>query len=164
MYINGLDDIDNSLLTLLKENARYSYSELADRVGLSRIAVRNRIQAMEKARLIRGYEVKIAPGGIDNSLEFIISVSPKPEYYDCAVDVLTNCDMIYRVCVATGDCRIYAFGTALNVTALDELYHRLKSIFSEVSYFNLDIIASTYKDVDGGITYEGNVKECTEDA
>ncbi len=47
MRINGLDDIDNTLLTLLKENARYTYSELAEYVGISRVAVKNRIQDME---------------------------------------------------------------------------------------------------------------------
>ena len=104
MHINGLDDIDNLLLTLLKENARYSYSELGQKAGLSRVAVKNRIQSMEDIGLIRGYEVRIAPKRIDNSVEFIVNMSPKPDYYDQAVDMLSDSDMIQAVHAVTGEC------------------------------------------------------------
>ena len=164
MHINGLDEIGNSLLTLLKENARYSYSELGEKVGLSRVAVKNRIDAMEEMGLIRGYEVKIAPRSIDNSVEFIVNISPKPEYYEYAVDMLSNSDMIQKVMAVTGDCKIYAFGTAPNAAALDSFYRRVRSVFTEVCYLSFDIIASIYKDVDGGIEYEGKKQKRTEDA
>ena len=164
MHINGLDDIDNLLLTLLKENARYSYSELGQKSGLSRVAVKNRIQNMEDIGLIRGYEVRIAPKRIDNSVEFIVNMSPKPDYYDYAVDVLSNSDMIQKVLAVTGDCKLYAFGTAPNAAALDAFYRRIRSVFTEVRYLSFDITASIYKDVDGGIEYEGKKQKRTEDA
>lgn len=164
MHINGLDDIDNLLLTLLKENARYSYSELGQRAGLSRVAVKNRIQSMEDIGLIRGYEVRIAPKRIDNSVEFIVNVSPKPDYYDYVVDILSNSDMIQSVHAVTGDCKLYAFGTAPNAAALDTFYRKIRTVITEVRYLSFDIIASTYKDVDGGIEYEGKKQKCTEDA
>lgn len=164
MHINGLDDIDNTLLTLLKENARYSYSELGQKSGLSRVAVKNRIQNMEDIGLIRGYEVRIAPKRIDNSVEFIVNMSPKPDYYDYAVDVLSNSDMIQKVLAVTGDCKLYAFGTAPNAAALDAFYRRIRSVFTEVRYLSFDITASIYKDVDGGIEYEGKKQKRTEDA
>ena len=164
MHINGLDDIDNILLTLLKENARYSYSELGQKSGLSRVAVKNRIQNMEDIGLIRGYEVRIAPKRIDNSVEFIVNMSPKPDYYDYAVDILSNSDMIQKVLAVTGDCKLYAFGTAPNAAALDAFYRRIRSVFTEVRYLSFDITASIYKDVDGGIEYEGKKQKRTEDA
>lgn len=164
MHINGLDDIDNTLLTLLKENARYSYSELGQKSGLSRVAVKNRIQNMEDIGLIRGYEVRIAPKRIDNSVEFIVNMSPKPDYYDYAVDILSNSDMIQKVLAVTGDCKLYAFGTAPNAAALDAFYRRIRSVFTEVRYLSFDITASIYKDVDGGIEYEGKKQKRTEDA
>ena len=164
MHINGLDDIDNTLLTLLKENARYSYSELGQKSGLSRVAVKNRIQNMEDIGLIRGYEVRIAPKRIDNSVEFIVNMSPKPDYYDYAVDILSNSDMIQKVLAVTGDCKLYAFGIAPNAAALDAFYRRIRSVFTEVRYLSFDITASIYKDVDGGIEYEGKKQKRTEDA
>ena len=43
MFLDGLDLLDQKILALLIQNARYSYSELGEKVGLSRVAVRTRI-------------------------------------------------------------------------------------------------------------------------
>lgn len=59
--------IDNKLLNLLMENARAGYSDLATEVGLSRVAVKNRITDMEEMGLIQGYRVKLAPRKVNNA-------------------------------------------------------------------------------------------------
>ena len=40
MYLSGLDEIDRKMLDLLTQNARYTYSELGERLGLSRVAIK----------------------------------------------------------------------------------------------------------------------------
>jgi DNA-binding Lrp family transcriptional regulator len=55
MEISGLDDIDNRIIELLRENARISYSEIGNAVGKSRVAVKTRIDQLEKKGIIRGY-------------------------------------------------------------------------------------------------------------
>ena len=47
-----LDQIDRQILDLLIENARVPLIEIAERVGLSRVAVKNRIDALEKSGVI----------------------------------------------------------------------------------------------------------------
>lgn len=154
MHIIGLDDINNRILTMLKENARASYSEIADAVGLTRVAVKNRIRDMEEMGLIRGYEVKIAPKKMDHAIEFVLNISPRPEHYDYAVGILGKNPLIHKLYAMSGDCKIYAFGVAPNQEQLDAFYRKVRAIFTEVRYFSFDIVASTYKDVDGGIEYE----------
>ncbi len=48
MYLDGLDEIDKKIVSLLTENARMSYVDIAKEVNLSRIAVKARIDALEK--------------------------------------------------------------------------------------------------------------------
>ena len=48
MYLDNLDSFDQQILSLLTKNARYSYSEIGDIIGLSRVAVKSRIYALEK--------------------------------------------------------------------------------------------------------------------
>ena len=43
MWIKGLDGIDNQIINLLLDDARMSYSEIAQIVGLTRTSVKNRI-------------------------------------------------------------------------------------------------------------------------
>ena len=45
MYLNGLDELDQKIIQLLIENARISYSDIGKETGISRVAVKARIQA-----------------------------------------------------------------------------------------------------------------------
>lgn len=47
MYLNGLDSLDREIVRLLIENARISYSDIGEKIGISRVAVKARIQALE---------------------------------------------------------------------------------------------------------------------
>ena len=48
MFLDGLDEMDQKIVQLLIKNARMSYSDIAQQVGISRVAVKMRIQALEK--------------------------------------------------------------------------------------------------------------------
>jgi Lrp/AsnC family leucine-responsive transcriptional regulator len=50
-----LDDIDVQLLALLQSDGRITNADLAKRVGLSPPSVLQRVRALEKAGLIKGY-------------------------------------------------------------------------------------------------------------
>lgn len=41
MRFGGIDEIDNQIIDMLAENARASYSDIGERVGLSRTAVKS---------------------------------------------------------------------------------------------------------------------------
>ncbi len=163
MHIVGLDDIDNKILTLLKENARASYSEIAEQVGLTRVAVKNRIQAMEETGVICGYQAKIAPAKAGLGIEFIVTISPKTETYEYVLSRLAKSPLIHKLVGTSGDCKIIAYGIAPNTEYVNEFYRRARLIFTDVNYFFFDVITSTYKDVDGGIEYE-RVEEKPSDA
>ena len=48
MYLDGLDRIDQQIIDLLTHNARMSYVDIGKELGLSRVAVKTRIQTMEE--------------------------------------------------------------------------------------------------------------------
>jgi Lrp/AsnC family transcriptional regulator, leucine-responsive regulatory protein len=54
-----LDEIGWKVLQELQENARLTYSELGQRIGLSSTAVADRIHRMEEAGIIAGYHAQI---------------------------------------------------------------------------------------------------------
>ena len=61
MFLDGLDELDRKIVGLLIGNARMSYSELGERVGISRVAARMRVQALEKKGVIEEYTTVIDP-------------------------------------------------------------------------------------------------------
>ena len=46
MFLEGLDALDQKIVQLLIKNARISYSDIGQEVGISRVAVKARIQAL----------------------------------------------------------------------------------------------------------------------
>lgn len=56
-----LDKTDQELLSLLRENARYSIAYLAKKLRVSRATVTNRIARLEKEGIILGYSVELRP-------------------------------------------------------------------------------------------------------
>ena len=61
MYLDGLDELDQKIIQLLIENARISYSDIGEKTGISRVAVKARIQALEKKGVIEEYTTIINP-------------------------------------------------------------------------------------------------------
>ena len=61
MFLDGLDELDQKIVQLLIKNARISYSELGEQVGISRVAVKMRVQALEKHGIIEEYTTIVNP-------------------------------------------------------------------------------------------------------
>lgn len=59
--MQNLDQTDQRLLSLLRENARYSIAYLAQKLQVSRGTVTNRMARLEEEGVIRGYTVELRP-------------------------------------------------------------------------------------------------------
>ena len=46
VFLDGLDETDQKIVKLLIRNARMSYSDIGKQIGLSRVAVKLRVQAL----------------------------------------------------------------------------------------------------------------------
>ena len=73
-----LDTTGWQILQALQENARLSYSELGQRVGLSSPAVAERIRRMEDAGIISGYHAEINLAKVGFPITAIIRMSTSP--------------------------------------------------------------------------------------
>lgn len=56
-----MDSVDQHLLSLLRKDARTSVATLAQKLGVSRGTVTNRVAKLEDAGIIVGYTVKLRP-------------------------------------------------------------------------------------------------------
>ena len=153
MNIDGLDRLDHAILEEIKENARMSYSDIGEKVGLSRVAVKNRMEIMEKAGVIKGYKTVIDETNIPEGLSFILDVEINPEEYENVVEILANDNYIRQIYNTTGECKVHCMGFAPNSKTLsahiNHLYIRTKGI----RRMNWNMLVNTIKDVDGGVEY-----------
>ena len=73
-----LDEINLRLLSELQSDARLSLAELGRRVGLSSPAVAERLQRLERERVILGYHAELDPRALGLSLSAVVRVRPAP--------------------------------------------------------------------------------------
>lgn len=71
-----LDQIDSEILQLLSENARLSYTDIADEVGLSGPAVADRIDRLQEAEIINRFTVDIDRTQLSGGAQIFVQVDP----------------------------------------------------------------------------------------
>lgn len=56
-----MDELDQQLIALLRQNARLQIADLAHKLGVSRGTVNNRLRKLEDQQVILGYTVRLRP-------------------------------------------------------------------------------------------------------
>lgn len=80
-----VDRTDERILDLLKGNARMSWKELGDAVGMSRTAAKKRVEKLEREGIIRGYNTCVCrPGEVTAFIDIVTA----PEGFDEVLDYL----------------------------------------------------------------------------
>ena len=79
MFLEGLDELDQKIVQLLIKNARMSYSEIGSLVGISRVAVKMRVQSLEKRGVIEEYTTIINPQKISGAVSCYFEIETKPD-------------------------------------------------------------------------------------
>ena len=153
MNTEGLDKLDYAILDVIKENARKNYSDIGDIVGLSRVAVKNRMGAMEKAGIIKGYKTVVDETRAPEGISFVLDVEVIPEEYENVVENLASDRYLRQIYSTTGECRIHCVGFAPNQRTLEAHVNHLYIRTKGIRKMSWHMLLSTIKDVDGGVEY-----------
>lgn len=68
MRMTPLDDIDRSIVEVLRVDGRITVNDLAERVGLSPSPTLRRLRRLEEEAVIKGYRAEIEPAAIGRAL------------------------------------------------------------------------------------------------
>lgn len=97
MYIEGLDELDNKIIEVVKENARLTYSEIGEKVGVPRISVKKRMEALEEKGIIQGYKAVIDSTKLSEGVRFILDLETTPECFENIVEGLSRSKYIRQI-------------------------------------------------------------------
>ena len=68
-----IDETDRKILAEVQRDARITYKEIGDAVGMTRSAVRERVARLEEAGIISGYRAEIDTDALGRALHVMIS-------------------------------------------------------------------------------------------
>jgi len=70
-----MDELDREILSILREDARTPYTEIADAVGTSEGTVRNRVEQLIESGIIERFTVATRTGNIKSMIELSVDVN-----------------------------------------------------------------------------------------
>ncbi|HEV2088727.1 MAG TPA: Lrp/AsnC family transcriptional regulator, partial [Cryptosporangiaceae bacterium] len=71
-----MEDTDRAIVAALTEDGRRSFTDLAERVGLSVSAVHQRVRRLEQRGVIRGYTARVDPEALGLPLTAFVAIKP----------------------------------------------------------------------------------------
>ena len=149
MYLDGLDEMDQKIIRLLIENARISYSNIGEETGISRVAVKARIQALEKRGVIEEYTTIINPQKISGAVSCYFEIETKPEYLAQVTDILYKNDTVTQIYRVTGRDRLHVHAVASSGDEMDYFLHNVIDTLPGIISCSCNMILSRIKDIKG---------------
>jgi Lrp/AsnC family leucine-responsive transcriptional regulator len=70
------DERDLEILAALQDDARATYADVAERVGMSASAVLDRVRKLEQSGVIRGYRAMVDPEAVGLFVTAFVAVTP----------------------------------------------------------------------------------------
>ena len=149
MFLGNLDATDQKIITLLTENARMSYSDIGVRVGLSRVAVKSRIQALEERGIIEEYTTIINPQKISGAVSCYFEMEFSPDGFSESCRILKDCDTVTQIYQVSGRCRLHVHAVAASQEELESFLNETVFTLPWLSDLSCNIILSRIKDIKG---------------
>lgn len=78
----AVDATDREILRLLQENGRLTIAALSDAIGLTPTPLRQRIEKLEQAGVIRGYAARIDPAKVGRATLAFVHVTLKEHSFE----------------------------------------------------------------------------------
>ena len=119
MYLDGLEPLDRQILELLISNARLTYSEIGTRVGVSRVAVRAHVEALERAGVIEAYTAVVNPQKLSGAVSVYLEVEASPETLSEVTAQLEASPTVTQLYRMTGGCCLHVHAVAPDQPALE---------------------------------------------
>lgn len=134
---------------MLIENARISYSDIGKETGISRVAVKARIQALEKKGVIEGYTTIINPQKISGAVSCYFEIETKPDQLPQVTGILHTNDIVTQIYRVTGRNKLHVHAVASSSDEMEQFLHTVIDTLPGVISCSCNTILSRIKDIKG---------------
>ncbi|MFS0836838.1 Lrp/AsnC family transcriptional regulator [Paenibacillus sp. 1P03SA] len=110
----GIDETDRKIIRALNLNGRISYTDLAKDIGLSRVAVQGRIQALMETGVIERFTAVINPEKIGIGVSAFFNVEVEPKFLHQVADELAEEPSVTSLYHMTGPSKLHMHGLFTN--------------------------------------------------
>ena len=149
MFLDGLDDLDKKIVELLIKNARMSYSEIGQKTGISRVAVKMRVQALEKRGIIEEYTAIINPQKLGGAVSCYFEIETLPKALNEVAEKLRMNDTVTQIYRVSGKSKLHVHAVASSNEEMEEFISQVIDRLEGVKECSSNVIFSRIKDIKG---------------
>ncbi len=148
-----MDKTDKKILDMIKGNARMSYQQIGDSLGISRVAAKKRVDKLEKAGIIRGYNTYIKR---DDEIMMLIDIITTEGAFDRVLRyVATRTAFVRQIYTTHKENHIHMVAVSDSPKDLKYLAKMIeKDCHEDIVELHVRQVQEVIKDVYGGIKYE----------
>ena len=143
------DELDQKIVQLLIKNARFSYSDIGKEVGISRVAVKARIQALEKKGVIEEYTTIINPQKISGAISCYFEIETLSNSFTDVIEILNQNNIVTQIYRVTGKNKLHVHAVAASNSEMEHFLHTTIDTLPGVTSCSCNIILSRIKDIKG---------------
>lgn len=149
MFLDGLDPTDQQILSLLIENARLSYSDIGEAVGLSRVAVKARVKTLEDKGIIEEYTAIVNPQKISGAISCYFEIETEPSALTQVAERLNQNPTVTQIYRTTGPSSLHVHAVASSQEEMEQFIRGEMDTLPGIRRLSCNVILSRIKDVKG---------------
>jgi Lrp/AsnC family transcriptional regulator, leucine-responsive regulatory protein len=124
----AVEEIDRAIVAALTLDGRLSYTDLAEKVGLSVSAVHQRVRRLEQRGVLRGYTARVDYTALSLPLTAFVAIRPlDPSQADDAPDRLAELREIEACYSVAGEDHYLLLVRVQSPADLERLLHNIRS-------------------------------------
>jgi len=140
-----VEEIDRAIIAALTVDGRISYTDLAEKVGLSVSAVHQRVRRLEQRGVIRGYTARVDYTALDLTLTAFVAIRPlDPSQADDAPERLAHLPEIEACYSVAGEDHYLLLVRVPNPAELERLLQDIRSA-ANVSTRTTVVLSTPYE-------------------
>jgi len=136
-----MDEKDEKIIKLLKDDARVGYADMGAKIGLSEGAVRKRIKTLIDEGVIRKFTVKIS---LTEGTQAITLLTANPacptQEVSKKIQAIPNVETTYEV---SGEYDIVAIISGINMTEVNECIEKIRTVEGIVKTNTMIVLRSS---------------------
>jgi len=148
----GLDKYDLLILRLLRENCKASLNDLSRRVGLSRFAVKDRMERLFEERAILGFTVVLNPSlvGLERTIFFEFKTNPHEPWLAKLLEKTPTCDLLDGI---TGEYSLFGRFRMMNDQHFAGALRKIDEAISRSSFKKYRVVNAIRIFKEGGVPF-----------
>ena len=153
-----MDEKDKKILKMIRGNARMSYQEIGDKLGISRVAAKKRVTKLEDEGIIRQYNTYIKR---DDEIMMLIDIITTPDGFDRVLEyVATRTENVRQIFTTLKEYHIHIVAVSDSSQQINYMAKIIKKACKDdIEEYHARIVREVIKDVYGGIKFEPRAEE-----